>query len=496
MGIIQKQALRSTLINFVGVGFGSITRMIMPFVLEKAQIGVIALLDSISGVFIVALNFGYNLILKKLFPKYRNDDHGHAGFLALGLMLSILGTLIGVLFFHLFKDAYFGDKLDQSPLLKPFIFLIPILIFFRILFVNLDGYVRMLFKTVIGTFLEGFVSKIIFLTAILLYMYAIINFDYFIYLYCLALSFPGLFTLFYAFFITKKVKLPSSELMAESKKIRSYILFGILTGSTGAILQYVDILMIEKLIPINAEAEVGVYSVFFFAAALIMIPYKSVGKISSVVIAESWRDMDIENLKDIYKKSALNLLIIGGFLFIIGWACIDSVLEFKKLQPYAYAKNVFFILGIARLIELSTGMNAEIIDSSEKYKFNTYFHVILAVLAIAFNLIFIPMYGILGAGIATFLALTIINILRGVFLYKTYQLIPFDKHFFKTLVVVIVFIVLASLMSFNINPILEIVINALVLSIAYWAVIIKLKVSSDINGWLLKMKTKFFPSHD
>lgn len=468
----------------------------MPFVLEKAQIGVVALLDSISGVFIVALNFGYNLILKKLFPKYRNEDNGHAGFLALGLILSIIGTAIGIVFFYLFKDAYFGDKIDDSPLLKPFIFLIPILIFFRILFLNLDGYVRMLFKTVIGTFLEGFASKIIFLTAIILYMLVIIQFDIFIYLYCLALSFPGLFTLFYAFFLTKKITLPSSELMAESKKIRSYILFGILTGSTGAILQYVDVLMIEKLTLIDAEAQVGVYSVFFFAAALIMIPYKSVGKISAVVIAESWKEMDILNLRDIYKKSALNLLIIGGFLFIIGWACIDSVLELKKLQPYAYAKNVFFILGIARLIELSTGVNTEIIDSSEKYKYNTYFNVLLAVLAIGFNFIFIRMYGILGAAIATFLALTIINILRGLFLYKTYQLIPFDGNFFKTLFVVVGFIGLASIMSFNLNPILEIVINVVVLSLAYWFVIIKLKVSSDINGWLLKMKTKFFPSNE
>ncbi len=491
MGIIQKQALRSTLINFVGIGFGSITRMIMPFVLEKAQIGVLALLDSISGVFIVALNFGYNLILKKLFPKYRDEDNGHAGFLALGLMLSLLGILIGVVFFYAFKDVYFEDKFNQNSLIKPFVFLIPILVFFRILFVNLDGYVRMLFKTVIGTFLEGFVSKIIFLTAILLYLFAIINFTNFVYLYCLALAFPGLFTLFYAFYVTKKIKLPSTQLMAQSKVIKSYILFGILTGATGAILQYIDVLMIEKIIPVNSEAEVGVYSVFFFAATLIMIPQKSVAKISQVVIAESWKENDFDNLQSIYTKSALNLMIIGGFLFVVGWACIDSVLEFKALQSYAYAKYVFFILGIGRLIELSTGVNAEIIDASEKYKFNTYFNLILAVLAVVFNLIFIPLYGILGAGLATFLALTIINIFRGVFLYKQFKLIPFNAQFFKTLLVVITFIVLASVLKYNLNPIIEIVINFCLITTLYWFVIIKFKLSSDINDWLLKIKRKF-----
>lgn len=491
MGIIQKQALRSTLINFVGIGFGSITRMVMPFVLEKAQIGVLALLDSISGVFIVALNFGYNLILKKLFPKYRDEDNGHAGFLALGLIISILGALIGISFFIVFKDDYFGDKLNQNSLIKPFVFLIPILIFFRILFVNLDGYVRMLFKTVIGTFLEGFVSKIIFFTAIILYVFTIVNFSGFVYLYVFALTFPGLFTIFYAFYITKKIKLPSSQLMAEHKVIKSYILFGILSGGTGAVLQYIDVLMIEKIIPINSEAEVGVYSIFFFAAALIMIPQKSISRISQVVIAESWKENDFDNLQSIYTKSALNLMIIGGFLFVVGWACIDSVLEFKALQPYAYAKYVFFILGIGRLIELSTGVNAEIIDASEKYKYNTYFNLILAVLAIVFNLIFVPLYGILGAGLATFLALTIINVFRGVFLYKTFKLIPFNTHFFKTLMIVLTFIALASVLKYNLNPIIEIIINVCVITILYWGIIIKLKLSSDINNWLLKMKHKF-----
>ncbi|HIP36615.1 MAG TPA: hypothetical protein EYG85_07150 [Crocinitomix sp.] len=495
MGIIQKQALRSTLINFIGVGFGSLTRMIMPFVLEKAQIGVLALLDSISGVFIVALNFGYNLILKKLFPKYRNDDNGHSGFLALGIVLSLIGVLIGLVVFYSLKDNYFGNKLDESSLIKPFVFLIPILIFFRILFVNLDGYVRMLFKTVIGTFLEGFVSKVIFLTAILLYVYTIINFDYFVYLYVFALAFPGLFTLFYALFLTPKKTLPSTELMGEFKVMKSYILFGILAGSSSAIIQYIDVLMIEKIIPINSEAEVGVYSIFFFASMLLMIPSKGVARISGVILAESWKRNDLENIQDIYEKSALNLLIIGGFLFVVGWACIDSVLEFKALQSYAYAKYAFFFLGIARLIELSTGVNADIIDSSEKYKYNTYFNVVLAILAFLFNLFLIPQYGIVGAGIATFFALTIVNIFRGVFLYKTYRLVPFGKNFFKALIVVLGFIGFASVLRYNLNPVVEISINFCVITVLFWSVVVGLKLSPDINKWLIKIKTKFIKSN-
>jgi len=488
LGIIQKQALRSTLINFIGVGFGSITRMIMPFVLEKSQIGILSLLDSISGVFIVALNFGYNLILKRLFPKYRNDDNGHAGFLALGIVLSLIGTGIGVLVFYVFKDNYFGEKLNDNYLMKPFVFLIPILVFFRIIFVNIDGYVRMLFKTVIGTFLDGFVSKFMFLLSILLYVFTIVNFDFFVYLYVLALAFPGLLILFYALYITPKKTMPSTQLMGEFKVMKFYILFGVLAGSSGAIIQYIDVLMIEKIVPINSEAEVGVYSMFFFASIILIIPAKSINRISGVVLAELWRENNLKNIQVVYEKSALNLLIIGGFLFIVGWACIDAVLEFKALQSYAYAKYVFFFLGIARLIELATGVNVEIIDSSDKYKYNTYINVVLAVLAIGFNLILIPEYGIVGAGMATFCALTMINVFRGVLLYKVYKLIPFGKNFLTSVLVVIVFILISSVLRFDINPIYEILINFSLITLVFWTIVIKLKLSEDINGWFLKMK--------
>lgn len=491
MGIIQKQATRSTLINFIGIGFGSITRFVMPFVLEQAQIGILLILDSISKVFIVILNFGYNLILRKLFPKYRDEKNGHAGFLALGLIISLVGSFIGIVMFFLLKDSYFGDKLSGNSLIRPFIFLIPILMFFRILFMNLDGYVRMLFKTVIGSFLEGFVSKIIFLLSLILYLYTTVDFEYFVYLYCFALITPGLVILFYAFFITKKITLPSTELMKEHGAIKYYILFGALTGASGAIVQYIDVLMLEKIIPINAEDEIGVYSFFFFAAALIIIPHRGIAKISAVVVAESWKGNDLKNLQSIYEKSALNMLIIGGYLFIVGWACLDSALEFEKLQSYAYGKYVFFFLGVGKLIELSTGVNSEIISASEKYKYNTYFNFLLAILAIVLNLYFISDYGILGAAFATLIAVAIINLLRGLFLYKAYKLIPFNKAFFKALIVVLIFIAISFALNYNINPILEIAINFSLITLLYWVVIIKLNISSDINTWLLKLKTRF-----
>jgi len=200
LGIIQKQALRSTFINFIGIGFGSISRFLMPFVLEAYQIGIVSIIDAIAGSFSLIFNMGYHLVLKKMFPNYRNEDDGHAGFLALGIFLTLFGFLTGFGIYYFFEDFILSNNSEDINLIKPFAFLIPILIFFKILFVNIDGYVKMLFKTVIGTFLDGFVTKIIVFTGILLFIYSIIDYEYFVYIYTASLSIPGLVILIYAIY--------------------------------------------------------------------------------------------------------------------------------------------------------------------------------------------------------------------------------------------------------------------------------------------------------
>lgn len=489
MGIIQQQALRNTIISFVGIAFGSVTRLLMPFVLQSAQIGIVALIDSISGVFVIFFNMGYNLILKKLFPTYRNEDNGHAGFLIYGILITVVGMVIGIGVYFFTEDYLLSSRGRDGDLLRPYAYLIPIVIFFRTLFLNIDGYVRMLFKTIVGTFLDGLVSKLILLTAILLVLYSFIDFQYFVYLYCFTLAFPGIVIVFYAFHKTKKIVLPSRDLWGESSRIKSYVLFGVLSGSAASIIQYSDVLMINKLTLENPESQVGIYSVMFFAALLISIPAKNINRISSVVLAESWKEKDLENVQDIYTKSAGNLFVVGTFLFIIGWACIDSALVY--LPEYAVGKYVFFFLGLARLVELGTGVNAEIIEVSEKYRFNTYFNLALAALVIGFNFVFIQQYGIVGAAFATMLAMIIINFLRALLLKKVYNLWPFNRTFYKLMVVATAFITAISFIDYDANPIAKIIINTGVVSALFWFIVIRFRLSPEISDWLLKIKRTY-----
>jgi len=99
---------------------------------------------------------------------------------------------------------------------------------------------------------------------------------------------------------------------------------------------------------------------------------------------------------------------------------------------------VFLFLGIGRLFDMLTSINGIILAATPYFRYNLLFNSILVVLAIATNLIMIPIVGTVGAAIATALCMLIHNLMKGIFLYQKYQLNPFHPNSYKVLICLIV----------------------------------------------------------
>jgi O-antigen/teichoic acid export membrane protein len=63
-------------------------------------------------------------------------------------------------------------------------------------------------------------------------------------------------------------------------------------------------------------SQAGVYTISFFFGTLVIIPARTMGKITSVVIADAWKSDDKKTILDIYKKSTLSLPVAGTLVFI------------------------------------------------------------------------------------------------------------------------------------------------------------------------------------
>lgn len=488
MGIIQRQTVRTTAITLVGTVVGAVSQLLLPFVFnEQEQIGALAVLNAVSRIFAITFALGFAQVTLQVFSFFRNEERGHSGFLIFGVLVSLVGGLLGLASFYLFHDYFIGVG-PEYQLIRSISYLIFPIIFFRIFFTNLDPYLRMLFSSVFGALWEGLILKMVILVAVLLFWLGWIDYTYTAYLYAAALCLPGLAVIVLSILKTKPIVLPQREHFTKEKRknLMLYSFFGILGTASGVLVVSIDQVMVNKMVGTDAA---GVYSVLFFAGILISIPARGLKRIAVPVLAESWKRNDQQEILNVYKKSVENQTVVAVYLFVTGWLCIGPALTF--LPDYAHGLYVFFFIGLAQLFDMMTGVNMEIIATSNRYRWNTYFNVVLAILVIGLNLVFIHYWDIVGAAAASALAMLLINVSRWYFLKKVYGFQPFSKKIIGVMIIGLVVMVLLMPLDGVFSPQIQLFMYALLSTIIFWLIIFQLNLSPDIKQWVLKIVKKF-----
>ena len=78
---------------------------------------------------------------------------------------------------------------------------------------------------------------------------------------------------------------------------------------------------------------------------------------------------------------------------------------------YATGRNVFLILGLARVIHMFLGFNQTILITSRAFRYDLIFNIFLLLSAFYLNYLLIPKYGIDGAAIATAVSIVVYNLI-------------------------------------------------------------------------------------
>jgi len=487
MGIIQRQALRTTIISFIGIGVGMVSQMSMPFLFSPEQIGALSLLNSISTVLAAFFCLGFTQITLNMFSHFRNENQGHSGYLMFAFLFTIFGAILAMITFYFFQDFLIGIE-DKNYLIRSMsIFIFPIIIF-KIVFLNSDIYLRMLYSSVAGALLEGLMMKFLILLGIIGFYLSMIDFWGMVYTYAIALCLPGFVIAIIAFRKTQKIIKPVPAFFSKENRVSifRYGIFGLLATASAIIIISIDQLMINKMIGTDA---VGIYSVLFFAGLLVNVPMRGLKRASVSIIADAWKENDLAKIQLIYTKSVVSQSVIGLYLFTVGWACLGPALTY--LPEYQEGIYVFFFIGLAQVFEVMTGVNTEIISTSKKYHYNTYLNIILALLIIITNYFFIEKWGIVGAAAASALALLVINILRWYILFRFFAFQPFTRKFLISVIIGALFILAVSLIKWPFSAPFQILVAGLSITVLYWAIVLKLSLSEDINAWIMKMKKKF-----
>ena len=480
MGVIKKQSISGTIYSYIGVLLGFVTTgLLYPIIFSTDEVGLLRILVAYSVLFAQFAGLGINTITVKLFPYFRDYERKHHGYLGLALLISAVGLIIAVSVFVLLKSSILDSGKEGADLFAQYFYYIVPLIIFTLLFNVFDTYYRVLYNAVKGIIYKEVIQRALVLIVILLYFTETIDFHTTVILYTIALISPTIL-LFLSLIYTKQLFLNLDLNFVDRKLSKEMInvgIFGILASFSGVLVMTIDTIMVERILGLSAA---GIYSITFFFGTLILVPLRTMGKISSVVIADAWKENNINVISQIYKKSSISLSIIGLLLLIGIWGNIDNVFHIIS-DDYLPGKYVILIIGIANLIDIGLGVSPHIIVNSKHYRFLSYSLIVFAVILIISNLLLIPKYGIVGAAIASLISKFIFNLIKYLFLYHKFGLQPFTS---KTLLLYIIGAFaygVSLLLPEQSNYIVDILIRSSIILVAFSIPVYFLNISEDIN---------------
>lgn len=485
MGIVLKQAGRAAIFSYIGVALGFITVwFVNRTILSAEENGLLNLLVSITIMSGSLCNLGFAGVITRMFPHFRTADGKHHGFLFYPVAISFVGFFVFLILYFLFADDYAARNMEKSALFVEYMYYLIPLTFFWALYNIFDAYSRSVYHTSAGVFIKEVLLRIFVLVAAFFYYRNIIDFPQFVFFYCVSFCSVGLIMALYLwkhghFYLKPSFSFLKSDL---KKEIKSVALFSIVTGLSSLLISTIDKIIVNDKLGLSAA---GIFAIATYFGSVIHIPSRSIGRISSSIIADAWKSGDMNSISNIYHKTCLNQLVVGTFLFIGIWTNIDSL--FSLMPPeYADGKYVIFFVGLGYLIDMATGANGIIIATSSYYRYDTYFMLLLVAVTVITNLIFIPVYGLTGAALASCITYLLFNALRYLFIWYKFGLQPYDKMFLVAISVAFVCWFATDLIPASGNAYADIVIRGFFLTIIYWLLIIRTRVSEDLNALFRK----------
>ncbi len=487
MGKITTQSIQNSVLSYIGIVLGTIYTI---FIIPKAfnnnpdDWGIIQLVTSYVILFMSFAQLGFSSILIKFWPQY-SDNKNKQGIIFFFFILIITGLITVTAIILLFKRQIFystPESYNKISALLPYL-----LIVFAIntLFQFYIYFSWVFQKTAYTTFLRETFLKIWTFILIVLYYYNQLSFNIFFNLYFLGYAIQLIAIYIYSrksFNIPIKIDLSVFKNKPQLKEILKYGSFSFLTGIATVLVARIDLIMINKYVNLDS---VAYYSIAIFFIAVVQVPVRALIAIASPIISQNMSINNISAVKAIYSKSSQNLFLVSSIILM---CIIANINEFMVVlgDKFGQIKYTIIILGIARLYEIINQMSSSIISYSNHFRYDIIFESLLLVLTVISNIIFIPLFGINGAALATAISIIIYTSAKAIFVYQKFKIHPYCFNSLKILFVLILSLSITTLIPALGNLYITIVLKSTFILITFTIAILFLNISDDFKTLLVK----------
>jgi len=406
----MKGSVFNVVFKFVGVGIGFISSIVLARTYGADVLGIIATVTSLYTLGATIALQGTNTLMLRIVPEYRMS-HGVAGVCAVYLKLATVTVLssivVGAMLFALMKTESLTVPLVSSMLPAVLVLLASTSLFNSATLRGMGDYK-------IFSLLELLPALLMFFVVVFCAFVGLHN-QVFVHVYFLT----TLLVCFSSFLAVRWVLterpiawslVPSSRAFLKT----SIPMLGV-TLSTMAI-QHMDILLIGKYMD---HGKVGVYSIYNRIAMIVLFASASVNSMFSPKVAALFREKKYIELRQFVKKTTLLLTILVFFIAIMVIYFHELILDMYGSEYSEDLLALYILLAIPAVNACfgSTGFFLNMTGGQ-----NVFFIIMLgaAVLNLVGNILLIPSYGLLGASVASLVAMLSWNVMATLVIKKRY----------------------------------------------------------------------------
>ncbi len=486
MSQIRRQSIISSVIVYIGFALGFLNTYL--FTREggftKEQYGLTNLFIQVASLMLSLSTFGMQSYIYKFFPYYKSNlPEKKNDMLSWALIVSLIGFCLIITGGLIFKDLVIrkfsaGSKyfVDYYQWVFPFGLGLT-------LYSILEAYCWQLRKTIFTNFLKEVLFRL-FVTVLIIFSMAgvLTSFDIFIKIYSFAYLAIALIALIFLiskkqFHFTLSVSTVTKKYLKKIVTLCSFIYAG---GIVFTLSSVFDTLVIAAALP-NGLAWSGIFALAQNISSLIQAPQRGIISSSIGALSQAWKDKDLEKINRIYHRSSINQIIFSVGIFLLIWLNFaDAVSTFGLQKDYLAAQWIFFYIGLTKIIDMGTGVNAQIIGTSTFWRFDFFTGIILLGITLPFNYILTKNMGAIGPAIANLCSFTIYNLIRYFFLLRKFNMQPFNR---KTLYAIMLGIGAYYISYFPFHAhygLWWIIIRSSLFCIIYGAGVLLFKLSPDI----------------
>jgi O-antigen/teichoic acid export membrane protein len=478
MGIVLNQSLKNTIITYIGFGIGGInTIYLYPVFLGATYYGLTNYVTSCANVIMPLFAIGMQNTLVKFYSQYKTDEE-RSRFLSFTVLFPLLLIIPFLLLGFLFFDEILFFLSKKNAVVKGYIWLIPVIGLSMAYFEIFYAWARVHMHSVFGNFIKEVGLRLFSLLLLIGVYYNWLSVEGFVYATTVLYILAFLVTMFYAFSIQKPTF--QFSIPANTKEILVYTFYIILSGSVANLLLDGDKMILNQYMKIE---NIAFYSVATYIALVISVPSRAMHQIVYPITAKLMHENKHDEMNILYKKTSINLQIVGGFVMLCIFVNIDQLYEMVP-KEYSGGIMVVFMIGLSKYFDLILGNNNAIIFNTKYYKTVLFLGVALVVLTVGLNMIFIPLFGIIGSAFATLLSITLYSLAKLLFVVKKLHLYPFTKQTLHSLAITLGVFLLFYFWQFPINQIIAIGLKSILVTIVYVYINYKMVVSPEINETL------------